>query len=180
MAYTPAAHTQTRRAAGRALYRAAPFGVLVLLLLACGSDGKPPVPTAPLLIPPPPPAPVSLIEASAAILAQDAEASDGSAAIEGPQEGGTPIDVRLEDPGGSGDYAFDPSEMTFEVGETVNFTLTSETEFHTFTVDDLDIDASADEGQTIVISFTFEEAGTFELVCIPHVGNGMVGTIIVQ
>lgn len=176
------ANTQTRHAVGGPLYLIVPLvaTALIVLLLACSSDTETPVPVSGTSPPPPPPAPVSLIEASAAVLVQSAEASGRSAAVEGPQEGGTPFDVGLEDPGDSGAYAFSPSEMTFKVGETVNFTLTSETEFHTFTVDDLDIDASVDEGQTIVISFTFDEAGTFDLICIPHLGNGMLGTITVQ
>ena len=92
--------------------------------------------------------------------------------------------VLNKDLAGSGVYAFEPSELAFEVGETVTFTLIGETELHSFTVDelgiDLDIDASADPGATGTLTHTFDRAGTFSLVCIYHEGNGMVGTITVQ
>ena len=88
--------------------------------------------------------------------------------------------VNLQDPGVSGSYAFSPSEFTFSVGETVTFTLTSETEFHTFTVDDLGIDQDVNAGETVELTFTFDTPGTFQLICIPHEVLGMVGTITVQ
>ena len=37
-----------------------------------------------------------------------------------------------------------------------------------------------DAGETEEITFTFSEAGTYELICIPHESLGMVGKIIVQ
>ena len=129
---------------------------------------------------PPPPAPVSLIEDAGKLLVGESKESGGSSAVDGHQDGGTPVGIGLQDPGGSGGYAFGPSEMTFRVGETVNFSLTSETEFHTFTVADLDIDVSVDLGKTVEVSFTFTETGTFELICIPHFGNGMYGTLTIQ
>jgi plastocyanin len=93
---------------------------------------------------------------------------------------GARVVVELEDPGKSGKYAFDPSKFTFKVGDTVNFKLVAETEFHTFTADDLKIDQSVDAGQTVEFSHTFDKAGTFKLYCIPHETLGMVGEITVQ
>ena len=60
------------------------------------------------------------------------------------------------------------------------FTLSAETEFHTFTVDELGIDESVDASEKIRFSFTFDRAGIYKLVCIPHESLGMVGTITVQ
>ena len=94
------------------------------------------------------------------------------------QPGGTEVAVGLEDSGGN--YRFDPSELTFKAGETVNFTVTAETEFHTFTIDDLSIDEAAGEGETVTFSFTFDSPGTYKLICVPHEANGMVGTITVK
>ena len=93
---------------------------------------------------------------------------------------GDPFEVNLEDPGGSGEYGFDPGGLTFNVGDVIAFTLTAETEFHTFTVDDLDIDEAVDASGTIRFSFTFDQAGTYELICIPHGTQGMVATITVR
>jgi plastocyanin len=93
---------------------------------------------------------------------------------------GEVVEVKLQDPGVSGSYAFDPSELVFTVGDTITFKLTSEAEFHTFTVDDLGIDASVIAHEEATLTFTFQETGTFELICIPHESLGMVGTIIVR
>ncbi len=84
------------------------------------------------------------------------------------------------DPANGGEYEFRPSEFTFTTGQTVEFVLRSESEFHTFTVDALDIDVSVEGGQTQRFTHTFNQAGTFELICIPHESLGMVGQITVR
>lgn len=145
--------------------------IVSLALVACGSP--PPEPAAtptPISVSPAPPpaAPVAALPT-----ADPGQSSGGNG-------GGAQFEVSLQDPGGSGEYAFAPSEMTFSVGDTISFSLAAETEFHTFTVDDLGIDVSVDGETTETLSFTFAEAGTFELVCIPHEALGMVGTITVQ
>ena len=117
-------------------------------------DGTPapPPPTLPAPAPPPPPP---------------------------PAESRT-VEVSLEDPRGSGEYRFGPSQLTFDVGETVTFVLTSEAEFHTFTVDGLDIDVGVDGGTSETLTFTFDEPGAFPLICIPHQSLGMTGTVTVR
>ena len=80
----------------------------------------------------------------------------------------------------NGDYAYDPEEITEDAGKTVKFALTSQGEFHTFTVDDLDIDLEVEAGDTQSLTFTFDEPGSYDLICIPHESLGMVGKIIVQ
>ena len=93
---------------------------------------------------------------------------------------GTPTTVNMVDNGGAGPMAFDPADFTFSVGEGVNFTFIAEAAFHTFTVNDLDINVEVNAGETIGFDFVFEEPGTFALVCVPHEALGMVGTITVQ
>ena len=89
--------------------------------------------------------------------------------------------VTLKDPGGPGsEYAFDPSELTFGLGETVTLVLRSETQFHTFTVDALGIDIDVDPGEIVTLTFTFDKAGTYDLICIPHQALGMTGSITVR
>ena len=88
--------------------------------------------------------------------------------------------VTLADPGRSGSYLFDPADFTFSVGQTVTFALTSENEFHTFTVDALGIDQNVNAGETAEFTHTFTEAGSFDLICIPHQFVGMVGTVTVN
>lgn len=149
--------------------------ITALAAMACGG-GTPtasalvaPYPTTPPRMSPSPPPPAPTV----AVPTPDTSES-------GQAAGGTPFTVNLEDIGGSGEYKFDPTDMTFSVGETVTFTLTSETEYHTFDVEDLEIGVEVDAGDLQTFTFTFDEAGTYELLCIPHLIQGMVGTITVQ
>ncbi len=142
---------------------------LFSVMLACGQ----PAPTEPSKVtiqraspPIPPPAPT--------VAPDDANGDDAPALV------GAPFTVRLNDNGGAGPFAFDPLDLTFSVGEIVNFTLIGEDAFHTFTVPDLDIDVEVEAGETVGLDFVFEVAGTYELTCIPHEALGMVGTITVQ
>lgn len=79
-------------------------------------------------------------------------------------------------------FAFEPERLSFQVGETVEFHLTSEDSPHTFTVRDLGISWIVSKDEPQVQSFTFGEPGTFRLVCsIPgHEGLGMTGTVEVR
>ena len=144
--------------------------IVSFLLVACGDGPAPtPAPVQPPSPPPPPPA-----------TAPVAPTAPGGSSPSGAAAGGTQFEVTLADPAGSGDYEFDPSDMTFGVGDTVTFVLSAESEFHTFSVDDLGIDAQVDGGTTSTLTFTFDRAGTFVLYCLPHETQGMVGTITVQ
>ena len=147
-------------------------GLVFLVAAACSSDPEPtatPARSSPPTIPPVP---------TAATATEQAGPTVGPTVV----PNGTLVDISLQDIGGSGEYKFNPSEFTFSVGETVTFTLSSETEFHTFTVTDdtVDIDVDVDSGATETVSFTFNQAGTFQLICIPHERLGMVGTITVR
>lgn len=90
------------------------------------------------------------------------------------------VKVVNQDVAGSGKYQFVPSKLQFKLNETVTFEIVAETEFHTFTVDDLGIDESADGGKTVRFTYTFDKPGTFELICIVHEAFGMVGEIVVE
>ena len=152
-----------------------PLAILVALislaLVACGGDddGDTPSvqPTAAV-----PTAPPTTAAAPVSTLPVAPTAGTGTAGDV------TRIKVVNRDPGGSGKYQFSPSEVTFDVGETVEITLLGETEFHTFTVDDLDIDESLDAGEELVFTFTFDRAGVFDLICLAH--PQMTGTITVK
>ncbi len=98
----------------------------------------------------------------------------------GPALVGTPITILLVDNGGAGPFAFDPIDLTFSQGEIVNFTFQAEAAFHTFTVNDLDINVEVNAGETGGLDFVFDTPGVYELVCIPHEVQGMVGTITVN
>ena len=94
---------------------------------------------------------------------------------------GTPITVNMTGVGTAADPGvFDPVDFTFSVGEAVNFTLFAEDAFHSFTVSELEINVEVNAGESDGLDFVFEEAGTYELICVPHEALGMVGTITVQ
>ena len=87
--------------------------------------------------------------------------------------------VENQDPGGTGEYKFVPKDFTFKVGDTITFEMSGETEFHTFTVDELGIDEVVDGGEEVTFEVTFDRPGEFELICITHQAFGMIGTITV-
>ena len=129
---------------------------------------------------PPAPAPAELIaQVATNPLVGGSEVDSGSGGDTEITEG-TNVSVNLQDLGGSGIYSFSPGEFTFSAGEAVIFTFTSETEFHTFTVTGLGIDAQIESGETTTLGFVFSEPGVYNLICVPHETLGMVGTITVQ
>ena len=131
------------------------FAALILMacavfsvMAACGQ----PAPTEPSKMtiqraspPIPPPAPT--------VAPEDANGGGAQALV------GTPFVVNMVDNGGAGPFAYEPVDMTFSVGEVVNFTFIGEDAFHTFTVSDLDIDVEIEAGQTTGLDFLFDVAG---------------------
>ena len=88
--------------------------------------------------------------------------------------------LAIEDPGGSGKYAYSPSELSFSVDETVTFILSSESEDHTLGIEELDVHVEVDEGQVALFTYTFSNPGTYELSCRWHKPQGMVGSVTVE
>lgn len=95
---------------------------------------------------------------------------------------------------------FEPEETTVSVGDEVTWTNDSG-ESHTVTAYSDDLPEGADyfasggassedsaraaladglltEGETF--TFTFDEPGKYRYFCVPHEGQGMVGTIVVE
>ncbi len=139
-------------------------GLLSLVLAACGSESATSTqPASPSAVP----------------RAPSEEPANGDA-TGGDQATGTEVFVSLQDPPGTGSYAFDPEDFTFSVGETVTLVMESEAEFHTFTIEDLNININVPGGVTEKLTVTFDTAGTYTLICIPHQTLGMVGTVTVQ
>ena len=90
------------------------------------------------------------------------------------------VTVKLNDSRGRGPFAFDPVNLSFGAGESVSFTFVGESQFHTFTVEELGIDVDVGGGETVSFRHTFNTPGTYELICVPHRALGMVGTITVR
>ena len=73
-------------------------------------------------------------------------------------------------------YAFSPSSITINVGDTIVWT-NYDSASHTVTSNDGTFDSgSIANGNTF--SFTFTSAGTFDYYCAPH--PGMTGSVTVQ
>ena len=151
-----------------------PLAILVALmsiaLVACGDDGDTPT-VQPTAVSPAAPAPAPTDTPTAA-------ATKPASTLPSTPSDVTKVKIVNQDTGGSGKYQFSPSDLTFKVGEKVEFTLLGETEFHTFTVDDLGIDESLDAEEEVVFTFTFDTAGTFDLICLAH--PQMTGAITVE
>ena len=73
-------------------------------------------------------------------------------------------------------FKFEPSSISVKAGERVRLTVESTDIFHTFSVDELNIDISLRGGQKAVEEFVASKTGTFTLYCRPHRSVGMVGT----
>ncbi len=78
------------------------------------------------------------------------------------------------------DLKFFPETFEVNKGDTVRVTFTSADVFHTFSIDELDVDIKAQAGETVTEEFVASESGEFELYCRPHRGVGMIGTFTVN
>ena len=100
-----------------------------------------------------------------------------------PTEGGADYSVQLLGLG-SGDYRFDPKDLTLTSGRTYTLSLTSDAEYHTWSVKNPAggylVDSQVLPKETKIVQFTAPAAGTYEVVCIPHVAQGMTGTLTVR
>lgn len=98
--------------------------------------------------------------------------------------------------GPGGNFTYDPEEVTISTGETVTWEFESAN--HNVECDPEQSDEATlpdgaepfasydgdnrfdtvDEGETW--EHTFDTAGTYTYVCVPHVGSGMIGTVVVE
>ena len=122
----------------------------------------------------------ALFAALALALGCDASGGSQDAAPDATPDGARVVAVSMEDCAGSEGCAFSPSDFVFETGETVRFKLTSENEFHTFTVPDLGVDEMVNARATRHLDVAFDRPGEYALICVPHEALGMVGTIAVR
>ena len=62
-------------------------------------------------------------------------------------------------------YAYSPSELKVNAGDTVTFQLVSNDVVHGLYVDSYDVSIEADPGQTAILTFTAEKPGSFRFRC---------------
>jgi len=144
---------------------------LFIIISGCSSESAESTPT-PISKIASPPLPASSVASVPMPTRKSDNNQDSTSGIE--------IEIGMQDPGGTGEYLYSPSSHKFKVGDEITFVLMSETEFHSFTIDDLDLDLSVEAGETIKHTITFDTVGTYTIICIPHETLGMVGEITVE
>jgi plastocyanin len=143
------------------------FGLIVLIMIiGCSASDNQPNKTEEITSPPPPAKVPGDLKTEKELSAQETK------------DKGRLVKIQMLDAGET--YLYEPANLTFTVGEKITFKITSETEFHTFTIDELDIYETADAGESYEFTITFETAGTYRLYCVPHETLGMIGEVTVQ
>jgi cytochrome c oxidase subunit 2 len=80
-------------------------------------------------------------------------------------------------------WQWEPAEVTVPVGSEVTFTITSPDAVHGFLVPDTQLNAMVIPGQVTEVTQTFDEAGTYSVICHEYCGIGhhtMGGLITVE
>ncbi|HCU80120.1 MAG TPA: hypothetical protein DGN60_03020 [Chloroflexi bacterium] len=81
------------------------------------------------------------------------------------------------------DIAYDADNINAAVGQTVNIEFVNNGALeHNFIIDEFGIDSLLQAGESSTISFTPDQAGTYEYYCnvAGHLEAGMKGTVIVS
>lgn len=107
----------------------------------------------------------------------------------GPQDDGTQRQGANQGQGrrviemDSGEFFFAPDRIEVEQGVPVTLVLkNSGSVEHNITIEEFGVDRTYGPGQTIEVTFTPFQAGTFEIACLiaGHSESGMVGTLVVR
>jgi plastocyanin len=121
----------------------------------------------------------------------DGDGGDDGNGGDGGHGGGDGTEVAA---GPGGDLVFDPETVTISTGETVTWTFESPSHNVSFDPDHHD-DVSIPDGvdpfasvegafdtneEGATWSHTFETAGEYQYVCVPHAASGMQGTVVVE
>lgn len=83
----------------------------------------------------------------------------------------------------SGEFFFAPDRIEVEQGVPVTIVLkNSGSVEHNITIEEFGVDRTYGPGQTIEVTFTPVQAGTFQFACLiaGHSESGMVGTLVVR
>ena len=143
------------------------FGLIALIMIiGCSSSDNQSNKTKEIISPPPPAKVTGDLKTEKELSAQETK------------DKGRLVTIQMLDAGET--YFYEPANLTFKVGEKITFKITSETEFHTFTIDELDIYETADAGESYEFTITFETVGTYRLYCVPHETLGMIGEVTIQ
>lgn len=148
------------------------FGIVlvvtaVLGFTACGGGEEEPAPT-----------PTNTATATATVAPTATTPADDGGTSGNGGDGATGNVINIEQT--ENPYLFIPDTFTFDVGTTYTLSFVATNEFHTFTVRDLGIDIFINPGEALETPITPSTVGQFALICVPHEGLGMTGSITVQ
>ena len=102
------------------------FGLIALIMIiGCSASDNQSNKTEEITSPPPP-----------AKVSGDLK-TEKELSVQETKDKGRLVKIQMLDAGET--YLYEPANLTFKVGEKITFKITSETEFHTFTIDELDI-----------------------------------------
>ena len=106
-------------------------------------------------------------------------ACDGSSATATPAAANGAVKTREVQ---ATSFKFTPRDVAFNVGDTVDFTLSAADIQHTYTAKDLGLDIDVSPGKPVTKRVVLAKAGTFKVVCTVagHEGAGMIGSIKVS
>jgi len=98
---------------------------------------------------------------------EDATGQDGATVMVGAE-------------GNGGNIAFEPAAVRIDAGATVTWEWTGQGGSHNVKHqnDDFESEYYDQEGETF--EYTFEEAGTYNYLCVPHQSQGMKGVVVVE
>jgi halocyanin-like protein len=82
--------------------------------------------------------------------------------------------------GNGGNFAFEPAAIRIDAGTTVVWEWTGEGSSHNVKADDDSFESEYYDSAGETFEHTFEEAGTYEYVCVPHQAQGMKGAVVVE
>jgi len=156
-------------------------GILAISISILGCTSKTTLPKQQAVtsgIPIPQKASAKTLQKTADVLSVSIDLNSDS--IQSLETKGEDYDIKLMDPGGTGKYQFNPSQITLSSGKIYSFQLISETEAHSFTIEKSGIDQWVEASETIEFNYAFSTPGKYQLICIPHQALGMVAEIIVQ
>ena len=107
---------------------------------------------------------------------QQQEAPQAKEEVGGAAEGNV-IEIEVE----ATEYSFEPATIRVKAGDVVRIKITNVGNiFHTFTIDEFNINVRLNPGQSETIEFVADKTGTFTIYCIPHKPLGMVGDLVIE